>query len=352
MQTPTSQVRDAVTDTVEKTTEFDYWAFVLGTPLRVTVIIVVAFIINAVARRLIRRFSHSIADGSTARPNKRRKFSAAERVVDPQGQDPVVQARRAQRARTVGSMLSSVATIVISTLAILMVLTELGFNLGPVLASAGIAGVAIGFGAQALVKDYLSGLFIVVEDQYGIGDTVDLGEAIGEVEEVGLRTTRVRGVDGTLWHVRNGEILRVGNMSQGWARAVMDIPVPYNTDRESIDSAIEDTVMVIRRDAKIAKAILEEPEIWGVQDMTGEAVTIRAVVKTEPNQQWAVARAFRAALKHQLDRRGIFLPPTQQAVLRTSPDPVQRTKKTESDRVDAESEEAAESVGSGARRSG
>ena len=125
-------------------------------------------------------------------------------------------------------MLSSIATIIIATLAVMMVLTELDFNLGPLLASAGIAGVAIGFGAQELVKDYLSGFFLVVEDQYGIGDTVDLGEAVGTVEEVGLRTTKVRGIDGTLWHVRNGEIMRVGNQSQGWARAVMDIAVPLS----------------------------------------------------------------------------------------------------------------------------
>lgn len=329
MQTPAEQVRDAVTDTVDKTTEFDYWAFFLGTPLRILVIIVVAVILNIVVRKLIRRFAQSIADGSTAATEKKR-FTAADRPTE---QDPSIRARRAQRAKTVGSMLSSIATILISVLAVLMVLTELGFNLGPVLASAGIAGVAIGFGAQTLVKDYLSGFFIVVEDQYGIGDSVDLGEAIGTVEEVGLRTTRVRGVDGTLWHVRNGEILRVGNQSQGWARAVMDIPLPYSSDRTTIDAVIADAVAALRRNPKIAEAILEDPEIWGVEAISGESMTIRTVIKTEPNEQWAVARAFRGEIKNQLDRRGLRIPLPQQTVLRTLPDPAHAHKDP-----DAESE--------------
>ncbi|MBR7550938.1 mechanosensitive ion channel, partial [Mycobacterium tuberculosis] len=157
----------------------------------------------------------------------------------------------------------------------LIVLSELNFNVGPILASAGLAGVAIGFGAQALVKDYLSGFFMVIEDQYGIGDSVDLGEAIGVVEDVGLRTTQVRGLDGTLWHVRNGEILRVGNQSQGWARAVLDIPIAYNTTVATYASVIEDTTKEIEKDPEIADAILEPPEIWGVESLSAESQVIR-----------------------------------------------------------------------------
>ncbi len=330
MQTPAEQVRDAVTETVDKTTEFDYWAFFLGTPLRIVVIVIVSIVVNLLVRKLINRFAQSIADGSTA-ASDRRRFAVSEGAAESSSQDPTARARRAQRAKTVGSMLQSIATIVISVIAFLMVLTELGFNLGPVLASAGIAGVAIGFGAQTLVKDYLSGFFIVVEDQYGIGDSVDLGEAVGIVEEVELRTTRVRGVDGTLWHVRNGEILRVGNQSQGWARAVMDIPLPYSSDRTTIDEVIADAVAAIRRDPKIAPVILEDPEIWGVEAITGESMTIRTVIKTEPNEQWAVARAFRAAIKHELDVRGLRMPLPQQTVLRTIPDPAHAVKESESE---------------------
>ena len=321
-------VDETVDKTVDKTTDFDFWAFVIGTPLRIAIIIVVAIILNAVVRRIIRRFAHRVAEGATD-PDVDNKTVGKSPSNTPE--DDIARTRRAQRAHTVASMLSSIATTIICVIGVMMVLTELKFDLAPVLASAGIAGVAIGFGAQTLVKDYLSGFFLVVEDQYGIGDTVDLGEAIGTVEEVGLRTTKVRGVDGTLWHVRNGEILRVGNFSQGWARAVMDIPVPYNSDRETINTVINAAVTEIRKDPQIAKAILEDPEIWGVEALSGESVTIRTVIKTEPNEQWAVARAFRAAVKAELDGRGMRIPLPQQTILRTMPDPESSSKDPEAE---------------------
>lgn len=304
------------------------WNFLLGTPLRVLIVVVVAVILNFCARKLIRNFCQKIANGTTA--ISRHRFSAAGED-DEQKIAAEVEARtaattaqrRAQRAHTVGSMLSSLATIVIAVIAALYVLQELGFNPAPILASAGVAGVAVGFGAQSLVKDYLSGFFLVVEDQYGIGDSVDLGEAIGLVEEVGLRTTKVRGVDGTLWHVRNGEILRVGNQSQGWARAVMDIPLPYNASQKLIDDIIHSAIANLRTSKSIGPDLIGEPEVLGVQELTGTSMTIRTLIKTRPNMQWAVARAFRAEIKRQLDRRGIAIALPEQSVIRTMPDPVQ-----------------------------
>lgn len=288
------------------------WEFLLGTPLRVTVIIVIAVVVAVVVRHFIKRFAGKIASGATAAGDERRRGS-----LDVIRMDAKTRARRAQRASTVGSLLSSVAAIVISVIAAMMVLTELGFNLAPVLASAGIAGVAIGFGAQTLVKDYLSGFFLVIEDQYGIGDFVDLGEAIGTVEEVGLRTTKVRDLDGTLWHVRNGEILRVGNQSQGWSRAVLDVPVPYEADEAEVRALIEDTLTAMRKDRAIDAVIIEEPEIVGIQQLTGESVIMRTIVKTKPAEQWGVTRAFRAEVKRQMDRRGMAIPLLQQSVIRT-----------------------------------
>lgn len=323
------------------------WADLLGTPLRILLILIVAVILNFVARKLIHKFATDIARGTSS-------SMARLAAVEHGSAEAIIFERRKQRGNTVGSMLGSVASIVIFAIAILMILTELGFNLAPVLASAGIAGIAIGFGAQELVRDYLSGFFIVVEDQYGIGDVVDLGEAIGVVEEVGLRATKVRSVDGTLWHVRNGEILRVGNQSQGWGRAVLDVPVPYTADQSTIDDVIADTIAAMREDPKIDAAILEEPEIWGVEAISGESLTIRTVIKTQPGEQWTVARAFRARLKRQLDARGITIPLQQQTLVRTFPDPVSasRTSETDSPEDTAPSGEDDARTGTGVPASG
>lgn len=231
-------------------------------------------------------------------------------------ESPVANARRSQRAKTVGSVLRSVTTIVIVVLVVLTVMSELGFDLAPVIASAGIVGVALGFGAQSLVKDYLSGLFLVAEDQFGIGDYVDLGEASGEVESVGLRITQVRDLDGTLWHVRNGEILRVGNQSQGWARAVLDIPIPYDSDLDRVSELILNSARRLREDQEWGPLILDEPEVWGVQELTGESITIRLVLRTKPMEQWGTAREMRARLKADLDTAGLHIPLVNQAVIK------------------------------------
>ena len=318
------------------------WDFLLGAPLRIVLIILVATVLTVVARKAISKFAQKIANGTTAASRKR--FSAAGNDPAQSGKpespsqasssseatpsagpryDETLMKRRSQRARTVGSLLSSIATVVIFVIAALYVLQELGFDPSPLLASAGVAGVAIGFGAQSLVKDYLSGFFIVVEDQYGIGDSADLGEAIGTVEEVGLRITKVRGADGTLWHVRNGEILRVGNQSQGWARAVMDIAMPYNASQQLIDDIIGSAVHNLKKSKVVGPDIIEDPEVLGVQELTGTSMTIRTLIKTKPNQQWAVARAFRAEIKRQLDKRGIAIALPERAVLQTMPDPAQ-----------------------------
>ena len=288
--------------------------FLTGTGLRVAVIIVVAIVLTFVARRLIHRFARSIAEGHTKRgaaKGETRQSGAA---------DAAARTRRVQRSATVGSLLQSIAAIVIWLLATLMVLTELGFDLAPILASAGIAGIALGFGAQTLVKDYLAGFFIVIEDQYGIGDYIDAGEAEGTVEEVGLRITKLRGLDGTLWHVRNGEILRVGNYSQGFGNALLDLPFPYDADEETVTTVITDSADALRQIPRYAEAMSEAPTIMGVQEISGEAITIRVTIKTEPGQQFAVSRAFRGEFKQQMARHGLTVP-WSQAVIRTMPDP-------------------------------
>ncbi|GAB3060779.1 mechanosensitive ion channel family protein [Sediminivirga luteola] len=308
----TKTLKQPVQDTVETVAEAD-WAFLLGTPLRIGIIILIALTLNLLVRVFVRRFTDHIISGGAARRStvetrakRTRLRQATERIIEQDS--PQALQRRKQRAQTVASLLRSLASIIITVITVLMVLSELDFNLGPILASAGIAGVAIGFGAQTLVKDYLAGLFMVVEDQYGIGDVIDVGEASGTVEEVGLRITKIRDVNGTLWYVRNGEILRVGNNSQGWARAVMDVRVPYDADVETVNELVRQVGAELRADPELGEKILEEPELWGVETLDGTGMTVRLVIKTVPLEQWAVARAFRVRLKDKLDEAGIKIP--------------------------------------------
>ncbi|GEO93896.1 mechanosensitive ion channel family protein [Kocuria turfanensis] len=288
------------------------WQFWLDKPLRILIVLLGATLLAAVARLLIRRVSGGIARGTRSRI-VRRLDRGRPRWVEDAG---LAGARQSQRATTIGSVLSSVGTVLIWAVALLMVLSELEYDIGPVLASAGIAGVALSFGAQSLVKDYLSGIFIVAEDQLGIGDVVDLGEASGTVESVGLRVTQVRDVNGTLWHVRNGEILRVGNQSQGWARCVLDLPVPYDTNIELMTELLLHEATLLRDDPKVGEFITEDPEVWGVEAVTGESVTVRVAVRTVPLKQWDVARALRLRMKKMLDREGLHVPLLNQTVIR------------------------------------
>ena len=224
-------------------------------------------------------------------------------------------ARRVQRARTMGSVLKSISSIVVVTISLLMILPELGLDIAPLLASAGIIGVALGFGAQSLVKDFLSGIFMIFEDQYGVGDVVNVGEASGTVEAVTLRVTRLRDVNGTVWYVRNGEILRVGNMSQNWARTVLDVPVSYKEDLARVRRVLQEVAHELWEDEDFKGQIIEEPEVWGVESMTPEAVTVRVTMKTAPLQQWNVAREMRERVKARFDHEDISMPAPQRVIV-------------------------------------
>jgi small conductance mechanosensitive channel len=213
--------------------------------------------------------------------------------------------RALQRAETMGAVLRSIAKAVVGTLAVLVVLGEFGVQLGPLIAGAGIAGVALGFGAQSLVKDFLSGMFMIVEDQFGVGDIVDVGEASGLVEGVSLRTTRLRDVEGTVWHVPNGEIRRVGNKSQQWSRALLDVQVAFETDVDQATRVIKAAADEVWHSEDVGASVLEEPEVWGVEGFGPTGIAIRLVVKTQPADQWKVLRELRSRIKVALDREGI-----------------------------------------------
>ncbi len=280
-------------------------------PLRILIIFVIAWVVNRLVRKSIGSFVANMTDeeGQEAR-SRLRKYTP--RPL--QSTIAVQPLRAASRAQTIGLVLKSTASIVIYSIAVITALAEVGINLAPLIAGAGIVGVALGFGAQSLVKDFLSGLFMLAEDQYGVGDVIDVGEAIGTVEVVNLRTTKLRGVDGTVWHVPNGEIRRVGNMSQQWARALLDVEVAYSTDLGKAEQVVKEVADELWREDTWRVDILEEPEIWGIQTLGASGIAIRLVVKTQPGRQWAVSRELNRRIKDRFDEEGIEIPFPQQVM--------------------------------------
>jgi small conductance mechanosensitive channel len=267
-------------------------------PLAILLLLVVAVAARWFLHRLITRLVRRAAEGLSSPVVRRHRDQAPEPAV-------LVTGRRVQRAETMGSLLRSVASIVVFTVFGITAVAELGYPVGPLIASAGVVGVALGFGAQSLVKDFLAGIFMIFEDQYGVGDVVDLGEADGTVEAVGLRVTRVRDVQGTVWYVRNGEIVRVGNQSQNWARTVLDVPIAFDQDLQKVQEVLRDVAHDLWDDEEYKHIIIEEPSVWGVQDLTPNWVTVRVTLKTAPLEQWAVAREMRQRILLRFEHEGI-----------------------------------------------
>ena len=272
----------------------------LSKPIRILVVLISAWILVRITRVLTRRLVKHMSGGV--------EKLASMKAVSFVDTGPMPQARRQQRAETIGAVVRSIITITIWSIALLTVLEILGVNLGPLIAGAGIAGVALGFGAQSLVKDFLTGMFMLMEDQYGVGDVIDTGVATGTVEGVSLRTTRLRDVDGVVWHVPNGTILRVGNKSQQWSRAVVDVPVAFQADTTTADEVIRQVADQVWHDPDYASIILAEPSVLGVESLAPGRVVIRVVVRTRPQEQWQVERELRKRIKAALDEAGIALP--------------------------------------------
>ncbi len=277
--------------------------FVLSKPLHILVILVVAYLLNRLVRHAINRFTARLA-GVVREGGLRRVVDLAPAVLLPTTE---LNLRSEARARTVAAVLKSLSTAVIYTFALVYVVAELGLQLGPLIAGAGIAGIALGFGAQSLVRDFLSGIFILVEDQYGVGDIIDVGGPSGTVEAVSLRTTRLRDVNGTVWHVPNGDIRRVGNKSQEWARAVLDLSLTYDTDVEAAQASIAEETSRVCAGADVAAYVLEPPEVWGVEDLGPDGIVVRVVVKTQPGAQFTVMRKLRQGLAESLGQAGFDL---------------------------------------------
>lgn len=276
-------------------------------PLRIVGVIVGAVILRWILLISIRRVVDRVVSGV-------KKAQAVEHTVELSA-SPLHAVRVVQRTRTIGSVLRNLVTWSIVSVAFVLVLAELNFSVTALIASAGILGAALGFGAQNVVKDMLNGLFMVFEDQLGVGDIVDLGEVIGVVEAVGVRVTQVRDVGGTLWFVRNGEILRVGNKSQGWARVIIDLPAPYTSDVEAVEAVMLATAEAMAEDPQWKRKVLEKPEIWGIESISAEALVIRLVMKVRGPDQFDVARDLRLRLKLALDDMGVALPALNRVVM-------------------------------------
>ena len=308
--TPNALAVAAVTDAVETTVAaVPGW---LSSSAQIIVLVVAAVLLRYLVHRAINRVVRRAVASPTV-------SDAARQRLHEQSASLLVERRR-QRTETVGSVLRSLSSIVIVAVTTATVLGEVGVELGPLLASAGIVGVALGFGAQNLVKDFLNGIFMILEDQYGVGDAIDAGEASGIVESVGLRVTRLRSVDGTVWHIRNGEIVRIGNMSQGWSRALLDVSVAYGTDVGLAQQVIKAVADGLWHDDDFGRLVLGEPEVWGVETLGADGIAIRLVVKTAPLEQWKVARELRRRLKEAFDEHGIEIPFPQRALwLRSTP---------------------------------
>jgi small conductance mechanosensitive channel len=266
--------------------------------LRIIFVLLIAVLVRIVAHRLINKITARVAQGGGN--------GKADAVL--------LGERRRQRAKALGSILRNAASVLIFGIAAVTIAGDLGLNLAPVLASAGVLGLAIGFGAQSLVRDFLSGIFMLLEDQYGVGDVIDAGDATGTVEAVSLRVTRMRDVNGVVWHVRNGTINRIGNESQGWARAVVDFPVAYDQDLPQVRQTMKDTADQMWTEPRWHDVIMEEPEVWGVESVSSDAIVMRLVARTLPLRQWEVARELRERLKNALASTSVHGEPVATAI--------------------------------------
>jgi small-conductance mechanosensitive channel len=280
----------------------------IGPLLGVLLILVVAVLVRWGMQFAIRRIVDKIVNGVKKRQNVEDTQSIAA--------SPLAAVRLVQRTRTLGSVLSNVVTVVIVVIALLLILTTVNPDiLGSLALLTAALGAGLGFGAQNIIKDVLNGLFMVAEDQLGVGDVVDTGFATGVVEAVGIRVTQVRDVNGTLWFVRNGEIQRVGNMSQGWARVIIDLGVPYEADVEAVQERMLATATELATSTKWRTRVLDKPEVWGLESISADAVVLRIVVKTRTSAKDDVARELRLRLKKTLDDMEVKLPSLSSVVL-------------------------------------
>lgn len=287
----------------------NFWDTAAGKAVTIAIIVLVAFLVRWVLHFVIDRVVRRVVTGA-------KKGQPSDDTQAIMAASPLAAVRVVQRTRTLGSVLTNVVNVTIFIVAVLMIINTIDTTiLGSFALLTAAIGAGLGFGAQNIVKDGLNGIFMVMEDQLGVGDIVDTGPATGIVENVGIRVTQIRDVNGTLWFVRNGEILRVGNMSQGWARVIIDLAIPYDADVEAVEKSMLDTALDLAATPKWRSRVLEKPELWGLESISADAVVIRIVIKVRTAAKDDVARELRVRLKKALDEMGVKLPSLNSVVL-------------------------------------
>ncbi|MDZ4804130.1 MAG: mechanosensitive ion channel family protein [Candidatus Eisenbacteria bacterium] len=265
------------------------WLITSG--LRVILILIGVFILSRIAFRLIRRIEILADDG-----------------------DPTFQSLQEKRAATLSLLLRQLTGVVLALVSGMMILREFRVDIAPIIAGAGVIGLAVGFGAQSLVKDIISGFFILLENQFDVGDVISGAGVSGGVERIGLRFTQLRDLEGRVHFIPNGEFRVVSNLTRGWSRAVVDIGVSYSEDIDRVQDVLRDVADGLRADPAFTALMLEPMEILGVESFGDSAVTIKVIFKTLPGKQWPVAREFRKRLKARFDALGIEIPLPQRVV--------------------------------------
>lgn len=280
-------------------TDFTQRLIYLGVVLAIALVlrVVLMFLIRRSVKALLIRRTEPDSTGDEDLGTRTRNALARASGFDTE--------RQRQRVTTLGSLLRNVVDVVIGVVTLLTVLSIVGIPMGPLLASAGVGGVALGFGAQSLVKDYLSGIFMLSEDQFGVGDLITVGDTKGTVVEVSLRVTKLRDPMGTVWYIRNGEILTLGNISQGFSAALVDIPVAIDEDPEKVTAVLSSAVAGMHEDPQWSDVLLEEPTVVGVDSMSGGTMVFKIALKAGPNQQWGAMRAVRLRSQRALAEAGI-----------------------------------------------
>lgn len=277
------------------------------------IIAILAIVLGALLVRLVAHFVIGRVVDQIVSGVKRRQRTEDTQAI---AASPLAAVRVVQRTRTLGSILNNISSILIVVIALVMIISTIDKDLiGSFALLTAALGAGLGFGAQNIVKDVLNGLFMVAEDQLGVGDVVDTGQATGVVESVGVRVTQIRDVNGTLWFVRNGEIVRVGNMSQGWSRVIVDLAVPYESDLEQVQSSVLATANELAASSRWRARVIDKPELWGLESIADDALVIRVVMKTRTTAKDDVARELRLRLKKALDALDVKLPSLSTVVL-------------------------------------
>jgi small conductance mechanosensitive channel len=277
------------------------------TLIMVVATIGIAIVLHVIVVQLIKRVTRRVSK-MASQPEGSLAHNVASALGSASGAKP---GRTVVHMTALAHLLKSVWTIVLVIVVILTVLSTLGVPLSPILASAGIGGIVLAFGAQSLIKDYLSGISMILEDQYGVGDQIDVGEVTGTVDAITLRITKIHDQSGTIWYIRNGQIMRVGNISQGYSTGLIDVPVSYDADVTVVTEVLTKVVEEVSQDPTITEKLIKPPQLLGVESITPTTMTMRILIKTAPNQQHGPSRDIRERAMAALAAAGIPSPMTQ-----------------------------------------